>query len=582
MIMAHLLNVMRQAKGDPERLTLATVDAILSTRSPGLRDALEAAAVLRSFNAASLGCLLTVDPSQVDSLTQELASLPIVEPYPARGGWNVHQATRLAMRRALCTENPTLFQNLSARAATCSTGATFADRIEAVYHRLSSEPAQGADELDLLYRDCDESGQREASDLLATALEELRAFPLADEARGRVLLILGSIRLYRHPLATTEALSEEAFEILKSTGPQNAIADSQILRGLVFERNGHREDALKNYLSGQTLMRELAATASPDKRLQRDLASTGTHIGRIYRDMERFDDALQEFQGSQSLLLKLIASEPEHAHWKRELAIMHNDLGRVYESRGEFDRALEEFRADQQIYESLVAAEPENLDLRGELAVCHNNIGRVFQRQGSYLAALADYEQYRAIMKGLTAIEPANLLWQRELAVAYLCVGNTYGAPENIKQEGFAAALDAYEAAGWILRGLIEIDPRNARTQMDLYLLHNRRGDLYLKRKSYLEARKEFESGRLIAERLHAIGPSDTDYWRALSVAYYKIGRACDGLGEYHAALAAYRSDVEIAERLVALQSSNLKWTKELETSRKAIEELGLKISSET
>ena len=168
MMIEDLLALLRDAKGNPERMTLATAETILSLRVPDLSAALDAAAIPHSFNSAILSCLLGLGPIEASALANELASLSMVEPFPAREGWSVHEATRLALRRKLLAENPELFQTLSARAATCWEGDSFADRIEAIYHRLSSDPEQAIDDLERTYWFWDSSGQHEAIDALAS------------------------------------------------------------------------------------------------------------------------------------------------------------------------------------------------------------------------------------------------------------------------------------------------------------------------------------------------------------------------------------------------------------------------------
>jgi tetratricopeptide (TPR) repeat protein len=576
MTIEGLLATLRDAKGDPERMTLATVETVLSTRRPGLSAALEAAAIPHSFNDQILCCLLEVEPVEAANLAAELTSLPVVEPFPARGGWNVHEATRLALRRRLRTEKPELFAGLSARAASCWTGDAFADRIESIYHRLSSEPEQAAEDLDRNFWVWHSSGQREAVDALATILEELRDFPLADAARGRALLLLGWIRLYRRPLATTEALAREAFEILKNTGPQGAIADSYILRGLVLQRRGQGEAALSDFLAGRKIMEELVAKNESDKDRQRDLANASTHVGRIYSEMGRDDNAIEEIGKAQIILKRLVEVDPSNISWQRDLSVTHSDQGRIYQSRDEFDKALAEYEADKQISEALAAASPQNTDLRRDLAVCHNNIGRIYMAQKLFSRALLEYQEYHEIMDNLTAIDPSNLDYQRELVVSHHCLASAYDA-----QGKLAEALAAFESGSRILRGLIELDPSNAGIRRDLYLLNNRRGRTYLDHNMLPEALAEFERGKQTIDGLLKIAPSNTDYQRALSLAYHNIGRVYEAQGEYHLALDAYQSDLKLAESLADLQLSNPKLKQDLETSRTAIERMRSKMSSE-
>jgi hypothetical protein len=74
---------LQAAQGDPEKLTLATVDIVLATHEPALRTALEAAAVPHWFAAGILSTLLETDEATASKWVEELRRLPMVEAFPA-------------------------------------------------------------------------------------------------------------------------------------------------------------------------------------------------------------------------------------------------------------------------------------------------------------------------------------------------------------------------------------------------------------------------------------------------------------------------------------------------------------------
>ena len=147
-----LIAELQAAQGDPAKLTLATLDAVLSgTGRPELRPAVEAASIPHWFDADILACLMETDAQSAGDIVAQLRTLPMVEDFPARHGWNVHEATRLALRNHLLETDPERFRRLSARAASCLSGDDPHHRIEAVYHRLVADPQDGADALRQLY-----------------------------------------------------------------------------------------------------------------------------------------------------------------------------------------------------------------------------------------------------------------------------------------------------------------------------------------------------------------------------------------------------------------------------------------------
>jgi len=106
MTIDDILASLRQAKGDPQLLALATVDSVLATHRPELRAALEAAAIPHWFNHQILGSLLRLGDSEVAASFETLTSLPFVEQYGDGVNFNVHEATRLAIGRRLESQEP--------------------------------------------------------------------------------------------------------------------------------------------------------------------------------------------------------------------------------------------------------------------------------------------------------------------------------------------------------------------------------------------------------------------------------------------------------------------------------------------
>src|SRR6185503_12553462 len=115
----EILRQLQAAQGDPQKLTLATLELVLAARPSTLRTAFEAASVPHWFDAEVLGKLLQIDQPNAEETLEQLLTLPMVESFAARNGWNVHEATRLALRKQLHDDAPERFQHLFTRAAKC-------------------------------------------------------------------------------------------------------------------------------------------------------------------------------------------------------------------------------------------------------------------------------------------------------------------------------------------------------------------------------------------------------------------------------------------------------------------------------
>ena len=261
MSIEQLVASLQAANGDPDRLGLITLDTVLASRGESeLRRVVEAAAIPHWFDARILGCCAELDAEQSESALGKLRALPMVEAFAARGGVNVHEATRMALRDHLLKTDPDRFHHLSTRAANCFHGDEPHLRIEALYHRLIAEPEQGADALRQQWLEWDSAGRQEALQSLAVVLEELiRHQELAPAARAQCILRFCYIRNFSLPLRQAEVLGREAQKIIEGrNNPEDALDGHDIL-GKSMERLGRLAEALAEYEAAKEIVLTLTA-----------------------------------------------------------------------------------------------------------------------------------------------------------------------------------------------------------------------------------------------------------------------------------------------------------------------------------
>src|SRR6516162_8078669 len=139
-----LIQSLEQTQGDPWAQAAVTAEFLLMTRPESereaLRDALDAAAVLRWFDAKLLGGVLQISDEKAHHRFEALNTFSFVERYSSGESElrNVHESIRLGWRKNLAGQDPERFRNLSARAASCFAGDnTHKGHIEWIYHSLS-------------------------------------------------------------------------------------------------------------------------------------------------------------------------------------------------------------------------------------------------------------------------------------------------------------------------------------------------------------------------------------------------------------------------------------------------------------
>jgi tetratricopeptide (TPR) repeat protein len=318
---------LQEAQNDPQELTLAAVDILLSSREPHLREALEAAAVPHWFNAEILGKLLSVDFTTAGKYFGYLKSLPVLEAFESRGGWNVHEATRLALRFKLVTSKPDHFHKLSALAAEQFQKDEPHQKVERIYHRLAASPIEAEKELHLLWENWHSSGCFEPLQTLATALSELiRVTPLQPVARARALLCYGLIQRDRLPAREVEVLARESLALFMPTGDPQAEVDARDLLGDILFSQGRREEALREYQEYKRIMLDLTKRDPGNTGWLRERSVSHTKAGGILEAEGRREEALREYKESKRIMLDLAKRDPGNTGWLRDLSVSHTNV----------------------------------------------------------------------------------------------------------------------------------------------------------------------------------------------------------------------------------------------------------------
>ncbi len=263
-----LLQRLKETQGDTHAQAAVTAESLLMTRPEAEREprraALDAAAVLRWFDASLLEKMLEITTEDARHRFEILKTFPIIEPY-RRGEEelvNIHESTRLGWRKKLAGENLNRFRALSARAsAYFANKHTPAGRIEWIYHLLCGDPESGATELEDLSRDWSSRARPEDYYTLAAALQELEDTHLVDcRARVWTLLIIAWGRDMRGETSQLADVAQESLRLAQEAEDQPAEAEGQCLLGDVLQAQGKLEAAqaaFDEYLAIQRIKKRI-------------------------------------------------------------------------------------------------------------------------------------------------------------------------------------------------------------------------------------------------------------------------------------------------------------------------------------
>jgi tetratricopeptide (TPR) repeat protein len=295
---------------------------------------LEAAAIPHWFTKDILAKLLNVHDDQAAAYFEQLQRLPMVEPFPARDAWNVHEATRLALRSELAATQLTKLRKLSTLAVPCFKGDEPHQRIERLYHELVSDPSQAGSALSALRQEWEDK-------------EELLAL-------GPLLLELGN-----------EGLLDDEIEF------QSELARFYGALGDAARSFGQSQQALAYFEHAKGTFERLAQVEPSRPVLQRDLSVSYERLGDLARALGQIEPAQSCFEKSLATAERLAHAGPNRADLQRDLSISHERLGDLSRALGQNEAAQAYFQKSLAVRERLARAEPNRADLQRDLFVSY-------------------------------------------------------------------------------------------------------------------------------------------------------------------------------------------------------------------
>jgi tetratricopeptide (TPR) repeat protein len=481
----------------------------------------------------------------------QLCSLPMVEPFPARGGMTVNNSYRMALRDYVRKADPGRFHRLSQRAASCFRGDAPQLRIEALYHRLAAEPEQGADALRALCAQWRLAGQLEALQSLALALEELiTTQTLTPVARVQCILRFCEIRGESLVSQRAEDLCREAQAAIADADHAQDRCDCHNLMGNALARQHRLREALLQYQQQLAICRAETQRNRENDAWWRELSLAHNCIGGILQLQKQLQQALSQYDAAKQIRKELVERQPEKGDRLYDLSISHNLIGANLQEQNKLPEALTQYNAGKQILEKLASHGLDNTTWAHALAVLYRHVGTILQDQGRPQEALREYEAGKRIIQELTSRDPNNAAWRHEFSILHYSVGST------LQTQAPDGALEEFKASKRILRELTDRDPDNAGWGRDLSVLLNSIGGILQAQGLLDEAFEEYEGSRQIMQNLTARYPDNPEWRRELSVSHSKLCAVLFAQHRPEAAMVEYDAAERIKNELVAREAS--------------------------
>ena len=414
-----ILPLLEQAQGDPQALALVTHDILLSSRPEALRRAVEAAAVPHWFDADILRQLLDPDlQGAAEEWYRQIAKLPFCERFAQRGGHNLHESTRLAIRKRLSDQSPERLQTLSRRAAEVFSGESAHARIENAYHQLWADPEKAGPlvrqlEYDLRHR-------VEDSLALAVALQECTT----DDAATPPLVAAWAIwatATVRAPYLTIQERLQLALRMVALTERANlpyAQAAASALAGDALVEHGHRgdaEQALGHYQRSLEVRERLLAANPESAQAARDVSVSLNKLADFLASRGLAGDAEQalgHYQRSLEVQRTSAGGQPGVAQAARDVSVSLSLLADFLASRGlagDAEQALGHYQRSLEVSERLLAANPESAQAARDVSVSLDRLGDFLASRGlagDAEQALGHYQRSLEVSERLLAANP--------------------------------------------------------------------------------------------------------------------------------------------------------------------------------
>jgi len=283
-----------------------------------------------------------------------------------------------------------------------------------------------------------------------------------------------------------------------------------------------------------------------DFRSQRDVAKNS----RVDPVGRKFDLSFGPEPAGDMFVLKW------NTKWQNKLSTDKEKKGDVLAAKGRWAGALELFRASLEIHEQLVTKDPDNAKWQRKLAASHEKIGNVLVMQGNLAEAHRAFQVSLEIRKHLAVVDPENAVWLRDLSLSHEKVGDVL-----LAQGKLAEALGSFVGSLEIRERLASQNTSHAGRQRDLSVILEKIGDVLAAQGKLAEAHEAFMNSLEIQEGMESSIP---EYAVGISVIREKIGDVLVAMEKIPEALEAFKSSLDIRGCIVASDTENIAWKRNL------------------
>ncbi|MBO3707995.1 MAG: SEL1-like repeat protein [Candidatus Accumulibacter sp.] len=589
MDLAGQLRTLQAAQGNPAMLALATVDLkyaeLPAAARATLKASLEAAAIPHWCDETILSALLAISPQESAARLAQLRGLTVVEPFRARGSTaiNVHEAARLALRKALASQQASLFRTLSSRAETHFTADdSVVGRIERLFHRLRLDPEQAGPEIRQLEYDLRHKVE-DGLALAATFHEYVADTALPPLVQCWACWAVGVVEAPYLEIGKRLALACRALQCADAAASDYASATAALLvADVLFEQGkpGDHDKAL-GHCRRSLEVRERLLVANPESaQAARDVSVSLTQLAGFLASRGLpgdAEEALGHYRRSLEVRERLLVANPESAQAARDVSVSLSKLADFLASRGlpgDAEVALRHYRRSLEVGERLLVANPESAQAARDMSVRLIQLGGLLASRGlpgDAEAALGHYRRSLEVGERLLVASPESAQAARDVSVSLTNLADflaSRGLPGDAEE-----ALGHYRRSLEFCERLLVANPESAQAARDVSVSLNKLADFLASRGLPGDAEAalgHYRRSLEVGERLLVANPESALAARDVLVSLIQLGGflASRGLpGDAEAALGHYRRSLELGERLLVANPESAQAARDVSVS---------------
>jgi len=372
----------------------------------------------------------------------------------------------------------------------------------------------------------------------------------ATKAQMRV----GQIQEKLEQYAEAEATFRQALELFQRLLRENPdephyrkqFALAQDSLGRLLSVTGQLPEAERQLRQALEIRQALAAQFPGEAEYRENLADCQEDLGQLLRDSGRSREAEATLRQSLVLRESLLTSSPKDPARRVKLALSRSQLAQIVRA----DKPVEAealYRASISTVTALVAEDPKTSGYRASLAATNNDLGLLLRQRGRLLEAETSFRHALPFYEVLAAEFPRYPLYRWELSKV---LGNLAAV---LLRAGKADESNQFDLRRHKIIDTLAADCPDVPKYQDLIANDWTNQACELLEKGKLEeARNLLE--RAIAKNQTALksSPDNPKYQTQLAKTLNILGDVLDPMGRLDEAITAYRSALEIEERVTA------------------------------